>query len=186
MFWEERQKQINDIIKQGDHGFEVCKGYNYYLKHFNYLRKKEIVEDSESLKWRVGDIIIFISGYHKEDDWRDWYLKEEDKHKYCSRNHSVPIYAGVKLAVITERYKWIKIKPMGKFRDYGKRVMMISGSKKGNLRKFMGATPFKLFSKFPHHNIESVDNQIIEVVKQITSDDEKSRNLFIKKLKDNL
>lgn len=178
------------IIEEGLPGFEICFGHNHYQGNFEFLRKKEIVKNSTKLKWRKGDIIIFNSGFLKMGDWRDWFLKEEDKHKHCSINYSVPRYAGKKLAMVIERYRWVKIKPTNTYRDYGKVLLLLNGSKKGKMRKFMSTTPFKLFSKFPHDNLINLirkhpDNKLLKDVSTIPLLDtnENTRNMFIEQVK---
>ena len=78
----------------------------------------EIV-DSDRMGLRKGDIIKF-----------DTY--------YCH----APKYAKGHMAVILERYRITKQKPIGVFRDYGAVLMMLGGKKKGRIFKkssvFMG------------------------------------------------
>jgi hypothetical protein len=99
-----------------------------------------------------GDIIRFFSAYHPKLSWQEWFVREEDKPEVCCRNHSVPRYAEKQYAMILARYKWVKYKWHGIYRDYGNIIMMLTGPKVGHVRKYYLKNPYRIISKFPYIN----------------------------------
>lgn len=176
-------------------------------------RTYETIPDHPQLKRRKGDIFQFSCGYfkHNFNDWKDWFLTEEEKIKYWKRDRRIPNYAINEFGIIVNRYKCAKVKKyvIGSsttytYTDYGSMFMLITGSRMTHIRKYYGVHPMTLTSKFPHIqkdgniyvNIKkpfSVINKewflykfnLSKFIKNILKkygDCEKSRDIFIMKL----
>jgi len=176
----------------------------------NHPTRYETVQDSKRLGSRKGDIIRFGSGFYERPfgDWRDWFLaSREDKKIFWQRKESVPIYAINQYAIIANRYRWIKYKDYKTFMDYGAIIMMTTGPKACRSRKYYTVRPYRMISAFPHKKLRTgninvrmkkpfrvVDNvwfifdfnlsEFIEKLLQKYGDDETSRDMFLKKIKE--
>jgi hypothetical protein len=167
------------------------------------------IEDHDGLFVRKGDIIRFGNGYNERPfgDWKDWFLTREQKKLFWTRHPKIPYYASNQYAVVVNRYKWIKYKRFGIFRDYGYITMFITGNKPCRIKKFYGTSPFRTVSCFPH--LSHIDGGIHADIKKPFSvvdgtwflfdfnlsefiqnlldkyeETELSRDLFLKKLKE--
>lgn len=123
---------------------------------------QEPMGDERTL-WKRGDIIKFGSCYFNSYDYKDWFLKEEDKFKYMIKRPNIPMYASYQYAVMMCRYRVTKNKGYATYRDYGTHVMFISGTKPGRLKKYFATTPFNHIASFPYVDLS-------EDVKKIFSD----------------
>lgn len=173
----------------------------------NHATRYETVPDSKRLASRKGDIIKFGSGYYKTKlgDWRDWFPKKEDMHKFWRRKRSIPNYAMNEYAIIANRYRWIKYK-WENFKDYGAIVMMATGPKPCRTRKYYTTRPYHIVSAWPHQKLRTgniyvrmkkpfrvVDNMwflfdfnishFIMGLLDNYGDGENSRDMFLKKIK---
>lgn len=155
------------------------------------LRKKQEVKDSPRLDYRKGDIVLFGTCYRPFWDYRDWYYTDKDKKIHGKLNYHVPRYANEKLGMIVGRYRWLNVKSFGTYRNYGTTVMMISGSKKGHLRKYQ-ATNFKILSRFPHDDLFNINLSTKPILNDIFNnilptnldEDERARDKFIEQTKE--
>jgi len=188
--WEEvlNDKELREA------GFQKATWDRCCFQHHNNktwyrLRKKQEVKDSSRLDRRKGDIVLFGTSYKLFDDYRDWYYTNEDKKIYGKLNKFVPRYANEELGMVVGRHRWLNVKSFGTFRNYGTTVMMISGSKKGHLRKY-GAANFKMLSKFPHDDLFNINLSNKPILKDIFNnilpldEDERARDKFIEQAKE--
>lgn len=112
---------------------------------------KEPISDEQTL-WKRGDILKFDSCYYDSDDYKDWFLNENDKIKYLKRKVTIPMYAADQYAIMMCRYRVTKIKYYATYKDYGSHIMFISGAKTGKLKKCYQTTPFTRVARFPYVN----------------------------------
>ena len=95
-------------MKHGERKTILSKSYNYGSYESEIIH--EDVKDNFRLNLRIGDVV---------------YFQNNTKIKYqCNQ-----------FAVILNRYKRIKFTPLNKYVDYGIEFMMITGPKKGEIRK---------------------------------------------------
>ena len=149
--WEkERYEVTREIFKHSLRG-------NPNLRTSNYRAVYDSEIDYEKTFWNLGDIVKFGGAYHDyqiKNTWRYWYYKKDDIDNYiknnCLRNEKTPLYAAHQYAIILSRYKWIKYKWHGIYRDYGTVIMMLSGSKVGHIRRFYACTPWSRIDIYPY------------------------------------
>lgn len=113
---------------------------------------KEIINDNKGM-WKRGDIIKFGSGFLHSYDYKEWFLKDEDKYKYLKRDARIPKYASNQYAVLMSRYRITKNKHGSIYRDYGSYVMFITGSKIGRIKRYYTCTPFQAVAYFPFTDV---------------------------------
>lgn len=113
--------------------------------------------DYEKTYWKLGDVVKFGRAYYDyevRNNWRSWYFKKEDIDAYikenCVRREKIPLYAEEQYAIILSRYKWIKYKWHGIYKDYGSVIMMLSGSMAGHIRRFYACSPWQRIDTFPY------------------------------------
>jgi len=101
------------LIKDGETKNVIVKSYHrVYKQHFTYeatCTYKDI-KDNPRLNLRIGDIVVFSK-----------YVKTKYKQN--------------QFAVILNRFKKIKECDFGTYVDYGIEFMMITGTKKGEIKK---------------------------------------------------
>jgi hypothetical protein len=113
--------------------------------------------DYEKTYWKLGDVVRFGSAYHDyllKKSWKYWYYKKEDMDAHikenCLRHEKTPLYAAHEYAIILSRYKWIKYKWHGIYRDYGSVIMMLTGSRPGYIRRFYACSPWNKIDTYPY------------------------------------
>ena len=124
--------------------------------------------------WKPGDIVQFYLGYGEyvlqKESWRSWFMKREDYLDYLERTYrrvqNIPLYARGEFGIVLTRYRWRKYK-YKVYNDYGTIVMMLSGKKKGHVRKFYANIPFVLMCPYPYtgweKSIPMYDRKIDEI-----------------------
>lgn len=162
---------------------------------FECKRTLQHIPDSTRQYWRKGDLIKFENGlmwWNQSEGWQEWFLSEQDYNKFLKseegrkiRNIVVPIYAAKQYAIIIGKYRVIKQKYYHKcfhFYDYGSIVLMLTGSRKGHVRRYFGRSPFYRISEFPHIKIPEKLEEFSDIIVTHKEDSEESRNSFVSKL----
>jgi hypothetical protein len=145
----------------------------------------EHIPDSTKQNWRKGDLIKFENGlrwYKQQNTWEEWFLSDKDYVKFLKdskdRNPAVPIYAAKQYAIIIGKYRVVKEK-YAVFSDYGSVVLMLTGSRKGHVRRYFGRSPFYKISEYPHIEIPDKMIEFSEIIKDHKEDSDKCRNSFV-------
>jgi len=125
-----------------------------------YKATFEIVEDSDRCFWKSGDVIQFDIGYRRmygAQDWRSWFMPWDEYLQYLDsnypRSYNMPLYARTELGIILSRYRWVKEKDFGTYRDYGSIIMMLTGSRKGHVRRYYSSFPYWRITRYPYNDI---------------------------------
>jgi len=189
--WNEvlNDKELREAGFQKATWNRCCYQRNDNPEEWYRLRKKQVVKDSPKLDRRKGDIVLFGTCYRLFYDYRDWYYTDDDKKNYGELNHIVPRYANEELGMVVDRHRWLNVKTFGTFRNYGTTIMMISGSKKGHLRKYC-APPCEILSTFPHDDLFNINLSNKPILKDIFNnilpldEDERARDKFIEQAKE--
>jgi len=104
-----------------------------------YNKQFESVYNSKKIiKNRIGDIIKF-------DVTKEYFDKVIRKY-VRGTNFQVPAYSRGEYAVIISIYRWLKYKYL-KFNDYGRIIQMLTGSKKGHIRRYYITYPWVTITK---------------------------------------
>lgn len=131
-----------------------------------YKATYEIVKDSGHCYWQSGDIVQFDVGYNSsysmpDRNWRSWFMPWDDFLEYFNtnlqRNKAVPLYARGEFGIVLTRYRWVKEKNFATYRDYGSLIMMLTGSKKGHVRRYYSQFPYYRISQFPYTGIAKTE-----------------------------
>lgn len=161
----------------------------YRINTYNpgtYERTVKHLSDRKVYNLRKGDLIKFNNGrcsWDLEDRWEDWFLSEVDYLKYIKnlniRDKTLPLYAINQYGIIVGRYVIKKYKEAIIYRDYGSYIMMLTGIKKGYIRKYYTKYPFNIVSVFPYKKIHKTLNLFKDIITNHTQDSEECRNNFV-------
>jgi len=177
--------------------YEQPRPYSHHMMNFrrpdeppsSYIARFETVRDNAALWWRKGDVIQFGSGFMRGyiPSWKRWFLETKDMPP-PPINKKIPIYARDEYAIILNRYRWKKFK-WNIFIDYGVILMMLTGSKAGNIRRYYASSyPFDFVKRYPYTGQRKyigvkldTEYNLIHTLKNIKSkfDKEEARDLFL-------
>jgi len=157
-------------------------------QHCTFLRTVEFLDDSPKQYWRKGDIVKFDDGrkHPWNETWEEWFMTEEDFISTLPWHGLTPKYAANQYAVIAGRYRIVKDKFGTVYKDYGATIMMITGPKKGHMRRYWMTKPFELIESFPYVRPPRVSINLIDTFMKHNEDSNKSRNAFLKCLHEKL
>jgi len=146
-------------------GFYTSTWGRYGHQKRTFSRTVEHLDDSSKQYWRKGDIVKFNNGRMPQTpsdiSWKDWFMTEKDWLNTLPWHGQTPRYAAEQYAVIAGRYRVIKNKHIT-YIDYGVVIMMLTGPKKGHVRRYWQTRPFQMISKFPHINPPRVSIELID------------------------
>lgn len=155
--WNETYSLMKQTTRRN--GYRHClRRSSYYME--TYKATYEMVKDSNRCFWKSGDILQFDIGYRRSfrvAEWRSWFMPWEDYLQYLNdnlpRNKNVPLYARTELGIVLSRYRWVKEKDFGTYRDYGSIVMMLTGRRKGHVRRYYSNFPYWRISSYPYDSV---------------------------------
>jgi len=174
-----------DIIpweKSEHHGFYTSTWGRGRHRKLTYPRTVEYLDDDTKQYWRKGDIIKFDNGRKIpwKQTWESWFLFKDDWLATLPWNGITPKYAEEQYAVIAGRYRIVKNKRGCIYKDYGVVIMMITGPKKGHMRKYYLRRPFEHVCKFPYNNKPPrISMELIDSFMEHYEDSNESRNAFL-------
>jgi hypothetical protein len=187
--WEKSEHRGSYNSVSGRYGYGMGRPLRK-RREFTFPRTVEYLDDSPRQYWRKGDIVRFDNGKKDSmgDTWQQWFMTEEDYLNTLPWNGLTPKYAEKQYAVVAGRYRVVKDKHGYIFKDYGVIVMMITGSKKGHIRKFWMTKPFKLIRSFPYQKIPKIKGikELKDSFSKHNIDSNESRNAFLEHLHKNL
>jgi hypothetical protein len=130
--------------------------YHYEATYHNKRIKRvlpieiKLVKDSDRSLNRIGTIVKLNSSFRKPyfNDWQEWFLTKRDKNKKKRRIPWRPLYCSEQYAIIANCYKRVKDKGWHTFSDYGKIVILLTGSKIGRVKKLYMQSPYDRICSF--------------------------------------
>lgn len=180
--WEKSEHHDTYKSQRGRYAYFSRYGRTKGHKSHTYHRTIEYLDDNPRQFWRKGDIVKFDDGiiYPWGETWEKWFMIKEDWLKTLPRHGRTPKYASEEYAVITGRYRVIKYKFGYEFKDYGIIIMMLTGPKKGHIRKYYIKYPFDIVSVFPYiSNPPLISTELIDSFIEHHENSNKSRNAFL-------
>ena len=181
----------HDVIpweKSEHHGKYISYWGRYGHQKNEYHRTVEYLDDNPRQYWRKGDIIRFDDGkkHPWKKDWKNWFMKKKDYINSLPWHGLTPRYAANQYAIIAGRYRVVKDKYGYFFSDYGAVIMMLTGEKKGHMRKYWQSKPFERILIYPNFDprIYSIKKLkvVLDAYKLYHKDSNESRNKFLEHL----
>lgn len=170
---------------------ETYLGKKYSRRYKNhdgptYKRTFQQLPDSRLQSWRKGDLIQFENGFpYGNNIWQEWFLSDKDYIDFLKRiprnKRRVPLYAANQYGIVIGRYCIRKDKGTI-YRDYGTVIIMLTGSRKGHIRKYYSSSPFYIISTFPHKKVPTQLKNFSSITLNHKEDSDESRNSFVSKL----
>ena len=182
----------------------------WYGNSFTYRRTWMTVRDNDKLNMRKGDLFQIKDGIiNKPNDWKTWFLTEEDYEKYIVYDSKIPSYCRNQWAIVLNRYRVEKLKNGRKYYDYGTINLILTGPKRGTIKRFFISVPWKRYLSLENITfaydrswLAIVRNNMVEPIKianttlyykslninrfinenKITRDNEKSIDVFLEKI----
>ena len=152
--------------QENEYGIKEANSPRYGGGSYRYVR--EYIGDNPQQSLRKGDIVKFCFCKREPycENWKKWFLTEEDYRQTWKKRDNVPYYASEQYAIIAARYKITRFKWYGHFCDYGWVIMMLTGPAKGYIRHYWVRRPFhkvvtfgriitkKMKNKFPDYVVD--------------------------------
>ena len=173
--------------RENEYGTKEAASHRYGSGSYNYIR--EYLPDNPQQLFRKGDIVKF-SFCRKEphyDNWKKWFMTKKDYMQSWPKRPEVPYYASEQYAIIAARYRILRFKWYGNFKDYGWVIMMLTGEAKGYIRHYWVVRPFHKIVEFGRRIPNKMKKRFPDYVVDIYNmgdyeDSNQGRNLLLLRL----